>query len=289
MNKKILLVGAGGQLGGELITSCPDGFEILAMAHGQLDITDLVNCRGAVNAVRPDWIINAAAYTNVEKAEDEPEEALRVNGDGPANLAIAAEEAGVRLLHISTDFVFDGTLRRPYQPDDQPNPLSSYGRSKLAGEKAVQKVLGSDALIIRTSWLYSLNGKNFMNTILRLLREQSVLRIVADQAGAPTSTISLAAAIFAALASDCRGLHHWSDGGVTTWHEFACEIQNQALARQIIKEQKEIQPISSSEFKCKAIRPAWSVLDKTSFIALTGMIPASWQDMLGKTLSQKIT
>lgn len=289
MNKKILLTGADGQLGSQLLSSCPDGFEILAMTHWQLDISDQASCRSAVTTFKPDWIINAAAYTNVEKAEDEPELALRVNSDGPTNLAIAAEEAGARLLHISTDFVFDGTIRRPYRPDDQTNPLSSYGRSKLAGENAVQNTLGSDALIIRTAWLYSANGKNFMNTVLRLLREQPMLRIVADQSGTPTSAMSLASAVFGAIISDCRGLYHWSDDGVATWYEFASEIQRQALALQLISEQKEIQPISSSEFKCKAARPVWSVLDKTSFTDATGLKPEPWQYLLEKTLRQKLS
>lgn len=288
MNTRILLTGSHGQLGCAMIAGCPTGFEIIPAGHDQLDITDRQSCMQHVVRVKPDWIVNAAAYTNVEKAEDEPDLAMRVNRDGPANLAAAASECGARLVHISTDFVFDGQLRRPYRPDDATAPLSSYGRSKLAGEMAVLESGAADSLVIRTSWLYNADGKNFVNTILRLLREQPMLRIVGDQTGTPTSAVTLAEAVFAAIRSRAAGLHHWTDAGQTTWHGFACEIQRQAQALGILAGQKEILAISSSEFRCKAARPAWSVLDKGSFTAATGLKPRPWQEMLERVLAKKM-
>lgn len=284
---KLLLTGANGQLGHEIIARCPSTCSIVALPHEVLDISDSKSCDDAVRVCKPDWVINAAAYTNVEKAEDEPEIAMRINRDGPLNLARAVQRAGARLLHISSDFVFDGLQHRPYLPEDATNPLSVYGKSKLAGEKAVLSVLGNDALIMRTSWLYSAAGKNFLNTTLGLLRDQPFLQIVSDQTGSPTSAVSLTKAVFSAIAADARGIFHWSDDGTATWYDFACEIQKQALALQLVNEKKEIRPVSSSELKCKAVRPPWSVLDKASFIAATGLMPQAWQTMLEKTLIER--
>ena len=227
--QRILLTGAGGQLGRQLQIDCPENFELLAIPHSELDITDTGSCLKTLSEIRVDWVINAAAYTDVERAESEPEQALRINAEGARNLAQAAHLTDARLLHLSTDFVFDGNVRRPYQPDDMTNPLSSYGRSKLAGELAIREILGNDALIIRTSWLYGPTGRNFLMTIMRLLRERPVLRIVADQTGTPTSVLSLSAAIYAAIKADLQGIHHWSDAGETTWYGFTCAIQQQAL------------------------------------------------------------
>ncbi len=188
------------------------------------------------------------------------------------------------LLHISTDFVFDGKLRRPYRPEDLPNPLSSYGRSKLAGEQAVLSVLGNEALIIRTSWLYGAVGKNFLNTILRLLREKDFLNVVNDQFGSPTSVMSLTSAIYAAIRADVQGLHHWCDEGVISWHGFAKAIQHEALDLGMLIKFKEINPVPGSEYKTKAVRPAWSALDCSTLCEAIKFKTTPWLECLKLTL-----
>lgn len=283
---KILLTGADGQLGRELIRRCPEGCFLTPMSRSALDITDSAACTRALRDCSPDWVINAAAYTNVEQAEDEAETAMRVNGDGPFHLANAVRKSGARLLHISTDFVFDGKLRRPYRPDDLTNPLSSYGRSKLAGEQAVLSVLGHDALIIRTSWLYSAVGKNFLNTILRLLREKDSLNVVNDQFGSPTSVMSLVSAIYASVKADVKGLHHWCDEGIVSWHGFARAIQHEALNLGMLIKFKEINPVPGSEYKTKAVRPAWSALDCSTLCEAIKYRTNPWLDCLKLTLQQ---
>lgn len=284
---KILLTGANGQLGQEMLNRCPSDIKIEATDYKELDITSIEACREYVSKIKPDRIVNAAAYTNVEQAEDEPEKAMLLNRDGAANLASVSKEAGIRFLHISTDFVFSGKNSRPYSPDDRPEPLSVYGHTKLAGEEAVKSILGKDALIIRTAWLYSRDGKNFVNTIIRLLKEQPFLKVIHNQHGTPTSTVSLTDAIYAAIEADARGTHHWTDAGETTWFDFACEIQKQALKYGIIKEEKEIKPVTSDEFKTKALRPTYSVLDKSSFISETGFSPRPWQELLEENMKSK--
>ncbi|MBU1107589.1 MAG: dTDP-4-dehydrorhamnose reductase [Candidatus Riflebacteria bacterium] len=278
--RRILLTGSGGQLGCQLQINCPDEFELLARSHSELDITDADSCRKTLQKVRPDWVINAAAYTDVERAETEPEQAMRINAQGARNLAQAALAIGARLLHISTDFVFDGRLRRPYRPADTPNPMSSYGRSKLAGELVIREAFGADALILRTSWLYGPTGRNFLTTIMCLLREQPVLRIVADQIGTPTSVLSLSGAIYAAIKADVRGIYHWSDAGETSWYDFACAIQHEAMQIGLLIQPRIIEPISTADFPSKAHRPEWSVLDKSSFTAVTSFDPRPWQQEL---------
>lgn len=283
---KILLTGANGQLGQELIRSCPEHVELIAMPRSSLDIVDSAACLRVMAELRPDWVINSAAYTNVEKAEDEPELAMRINGDGPFNLANAARKTGARLCHVSTDFVFDGKLRRPYRPDDPTKPLSSYGRSKLAGETGVMSVLGNDALVIRTSWLYSAGGKNFVTTMLRLLQEKEYLNVVNDQFGSPTCVMSLTSTIFAAINAQVGGLHHWCDDGVISWHTFAKAIQQQALELGMLIKFKEINPVAASEYKTQAQRPAWSALDCSSLCEAIHYKTTPWQECLRLTLKQ---
>jgi dTDP-4-dehydrorhamnose reductase len=281
-----MLTGAGGQLGQELLRVCPADYLLRALSHGELDIADSSACERMVAEVKPDLIINAAAYTNVEKAEDDAETAMQVNASGPFNLANAARKASVKLLHISTDFVFDGKKRSPYKPDDSTAPLNSYGKSKLAGEQAILSVLGHQALIIRTSWLYGPAGKNFLTTILRLLRQKDELSVVNDQFGSPTSVISLAPAIFAAVKAGLTGVHHWCDGGVTSWHGFARAIQHQALEQRLLAKFVEISPIAARDYPGQAVRPAWSALDCSSMSQALRLKQIPWNESLVFTMKR---
>jgi dTDP-4-dehydrorhamnose reductase len=280
MKKKILIAGAGGQLGSELQTSAPEWALVMPYSELQLDITDQSACLHEIKDQKPDWIINAAAYTNVDKAETEVELARRVNKDGAENLARAARSVGAGLIHISTDFVFSGDIDRLYNEEDEPAPLNVYGETKLAGEQQVQNLLFERAVIIRTSWLYSARGKNFLKTILRLLKENSVLTIVSDQVGVPTSVRSLSHVIYRAAELDLNGLFHWCDAGQCSWYDFACEIQAQALELGLLKEEKEIKPILTSDFPAKARRPARSAMNQHKLAAATGVDPLPWQNEL---------
>jgi dTDP-4-dehydrorhamnose reductase len=284
--KKILLAGATGQLGLELQNTAPSWAKIEAYDETRLDITRVQACAKEVQSVKPDWIINAAAYTDVEKAESDIETALRVNRDGTANLAQAARNIGAGLLHVSTDFVFSGQGREPLDELSQTGPLNLYGSSKLAGEELMQSILFARAVIIRTSWLYSPRGKNFVKTILRLLHEKPYLTIIEDQVGVPTSTRSLAHVIFRAVELELNGLYHWCDAGYCSWYQFACEIQAQALELGLLKEEKEIRPIAAADFPAKAVRPAWSVMNQSKLAAATRVDPLPWQNELRLVLQK---
>jgi dTDP-4-dehydrorhamnose reductase len=243
-NARIVLTGAGGQFGQTLVACWPDSllsqYELIPLMRGDLDIADAAAVHSTLDALQPALIINAAAYTAVDKAESEAEAAFAINERGVANLAAAST---CPLIHLSTDFVFDGAASTPYAENAATAPLSVYGKSKLAGEKALlaQK---PDAMIIRTSWLYSEYGTNFVKTMLRLMSERDALSIVNDQIGSPTSTHSLAAVVCsaastrldsAAMPKEPTGIFHWSDGASITWFDFALEIQTQALALGLLK------------------------------------------------------
>lgn len=283
---KVLITGANGQAGHELCRSAPNHVELLCLDRNRLDIGDGVAVERMLRAERPALIINAAAYTAVDKAETEREQAFAVNATGAANLAEAAAEIGARLLHISTDFVFDGSKSSPYRADDRTNPLSVYGASKLAGELSVQERCPG-TLIVRTAWLYSAHGHNFVKTILRLLGEREQLTVVADQVGTPTWAGSLAAAIWAAAARPkLRGIYHWSDAGVASWYDFALAIQEEALQLGLLTKAIPIKPITTSDYPTPARRPPYSVLDKTSAwrdFAITGR---HWRVALRKMLKE---
>jgi len=266
--KTVLVVGAHGQLGQELQRTAAADVECVPLTRAQLDITDAMSVSGALADIAPRLIVNAAAYTAVDKAESEPEAARRGNAEGPGTLAQACAERGIRLIHISTDFVFDGTSSRPYTPEAATAPLGEYGRSKLAGEQAVQSVQ-PDALILRTGWVYSRFGNNFVKTMLRLMGEREELAVVADQVGTPTWAHGLAEAVWAAAARpQLSGIYHWSDAGVCSWYDFAVAINEEALALDLLSRPVVIRPIPAAEYPTPAQRPAYSVLDKTS----------SWRD-----------
>jgi dTDP-4-dehydrorhamnose reductase len=293
----ILLTGANGQVGWELSNRGGQrGLQILALDRSDLDITDPVSVRREVNRSGVSMVVNAAGYTAVDQAESEPELAFAVNRDGPACLASACGKAGIPLVHISTDFVFDGQKQDPYLETDQVSPLNVYGKSKAAGEVAVREYL-PEHVILRTSWVYGAHGHNFVKTMLRLACEKEVVRVVADQRGCPTYTADLADTILmiAAQLQEGRqitwGTYHYCGKGVTTWHGFAEAILN--LAKEHIQlKVKRIEAITTAEHPTSAKRPANSALDCSLFESKFGFPPIPWNEsltrMLHKVLSKEI-
>lgn len=282
---KTLIVGAGGQLGRELQLSCPQGVDVIAATRSDLDITHQEAVLAYVADHHPALIINAAAYTAVDGAESKPDLAVAINAEGPGYLARAAERIGARLLQVSTDFVFDGTAAAPYSPRSEPRPLGAYGHSKLAGECRVREILPTQSLVLRTAWVYSRFGQNFVKTMLRLMAERDSLRVVNDQVGAPTWAAGLAATLWSLMEHpEAHGNYHWTDGGRCSWYEFACEIQARALALGLLEREIDIEPIPTSEYPTPAERPAFSVLDLEATEALLGRRTLAWQDQLQSML-----
>ncbi len=276
---KVLLTGASGMLGQELSKCLSERHELTAYDHAALDILSFEKLIQVVSADRPDVIVNAAAYTRVDQAEDEFEKAYLVNGVGVYNLARVSERYGVRLCHISTDYVFRGDKHTPYLPFDRTDPINAYGRSKLAGEEFIRMRM-REYFIIRTSWLYGLGGNNFVKTILRLLDEREEVRVVSDQIGSPTWTGTLARAVSDIIETDAYGIHHVTDrteNGIS-WYEFALEIGRFA------GKGDRIRPIPSSEFPTRAVRPAYSVLDTSFTEVVTGISLPDWRDSLSNFL-----
>ncbi|MEW6446128.1 MAG: dTDP-4-dehydrorhamnose reductase [Pseudomonadota bacterium] len=281
MTPRVLLTGAHGQLGWELQRSRPAHIELHAHDADTLDITDAEAVRAMIEAVKPTWIINAAAYTAVDKAESDTPAAHAVNAEGPRLLAEAARAAGARMAQISTDFVFNGGQGRPYLPDDATAPLGVYGATKLNGERAVRETLGAHALVLRTAWVYSTHGHNFVKTMLRLMRERDQLGVVADQIGSPTWAHGLAQTLWQAVRTGLGGVHHWTDAGVASWYDFACAIHDEARALGLLERDTAIRPIRTQDYPTPAARPSYSVLDKTStWQALSIDAPAHWRTQL---------
>lgn len=272
---KAIITGAGGQLGRALLATAPVGYEVIGLDRTTLDIGDAAAVAGSIRQHAPALIINAAAYTAVDHAESDEAQAARINTDGPGHLARAATDIGARLVHISTDFVFDGTSARPYRPDDTTVPLSVYGRTKRDGELATLAA-NPDALIIRTAWVYAAGGRNFMETMLRLMAERDMLSVVADQIGTPTHAVSLATAIWTLARTDARGILHWTDAGTASWYDFAVAIHEEAIAAALPMRAQAVLPISSTEYPTPARRPGFSLLDKSDAWAITG-IPRHWR------------
>lgn len=285
---KVLVTGASGQLGRALATSIPTGVRLLAVTRAELDIGDLASVQRCVKEFQPDLIINAAAYTLVDKAESEVAAAEHGNVEGPRSLALAARELpGTRLIHVSTDFVFDGSQSSPYPPDNRPAPLGVYGKTKLAGEQAVSEVLGSRALIVRTAWVYDAHGKNFLRTMLRLMKERGAVRVVADQVGTPTCSHSLAQALWLfARRPELSGVYHWTDAGVASWYDFAVAIAEEAVAHGLLASLPQVVPIATHEYPTPVRRPAYSVLDKSATHAALGVPPVHWRVRLREVMAQ---
>ena len=253
--------------------------------HAQLDIVDRGALASELATSKADWIVNAAAYTAVDLAEDEAAKAIAVNDSAVASLVQTSASAGSKLLHLSTDFVFDGGSRRAYLPLDPTNPLSVYGVSKLGGERHV--IAGGTGIVLRTSWVYAAQGKNFVLTMVRLMREKEQISVVCDQIGAPTWAASAAAAIWGLIDAEAApGIYHWTDLGVASWYDFAVAIQDEALARGLLSRAIPILPIYSSEYPTKAQRPPFSVLDSASTRLLLKLPATHWRHNLRMMLDE---
>ena len=271
---RILITGANGQLGHDLVQALA-GEALHTYDHQALDIVDAAVVEETVSRIRPDWIINAAAFNDVDGAEKNESTAFAVNADGPEHLATAAARAGARLIHVSTDYVFDGRKGRPYDENDAPNPLSVYARSKREGERRVL-ASGAPACVLRTAWLYGRHGKNFVKAIQGAAARGGPLKVVADQVGSPTSTADLAAAIAALMRTPAAGLYHVVNAGACSRLEFA---------RAIVGDQVEVLPITTAEAARPAPRPQNSALTSVRW-ASTGLAPLrGWRDALEAYLS----
>lgn len=282
-----VLITGNGQLAQELRLRLPAGVEAVVLSRQQLDIADADRVAAVMVEHRPTLIVNAAAYTAVDRAESEPQQAHAVNAEGPAHLARAALDVGARLIHVSTDFVFSGEGQsQPYQPGDSTGPSGVYGASKLAGEQAVQAILGEQAVIVRTAWVYSRFGQNFVKTMQRLMAEREQLGVVADQVGTPTWAGGLAEALWRlADKPDVRGILHWTDAGVASWYDFAVAIQEEALALGLLEKAIPLRPIRTADYPTPARRPAWSVLDKTDTWAALQHAAPHWRVALRRMLA----
>ena len=286
---KLLMLGAGGQVGRELCRlAWPAGYGITAFDRDGIDIADREQVFAAVARERPDIVINAAAYTAVDRAESEPDIAWASNCSGPANLAAACDDALIPLIHLSTDYVFDGTKSGPYGEDDPVKPLGVYGKSKEAGDQAVRGALAHH-VILRTAWVYSAHGQNFVKTMLRLGAERPVLRVVADQTGSPTSAADIAAAIAGvvrrlAAGGAQWGTYHFAGAGAVTWHGFAEAIFE--LAAPWRGPPPLVEAIATAEYPTPARRPANSVLDCRRIGEAFGIVPRPWREALAEVIRE---
>ena len=284
---KVVITGANGQVGRALLKSVPAHVDAIGLSHRELDIGDVQGVMGSIQSQRPDLIINAGAYTAVDKAESEPELAERANSTGPHNLAAAARATGARLLHLSTDFVFDGTASKPYGADAPTNPQSTYGRTKRGGEEAVQRTLADKSVVLRTAWVYAAEGNNFVRTMLRLMAAKGAVRVVADQIGTPTAAHSLAEVIWAfAARPDVSGTYHWTDAGVASWYDFAVAIAEESAAIGLLPAGVRVDAIATEEYPTPAKRPAYSVLDKRSLLAKLSVPARHWRSNLRTVLRE---
>ncbi|MBC52815.1 MAG: dTDP-4-dehydrorhamnose reductase [Gammaproteobacteria bacterium] len=278
MSQKIVLLGANGQLGLTLTRHFKTlDHDLIALDRAALDISDETALRKKLGELAPDIIINAAAYTAVDQAETDDLDARAANAAGPKHLARWVKENNRWLLHISTDFVFSGRSHRPYTPDDQTDPLSIYGRTKLEGELHVRYLARDHSLVLRTSWVYSPYGHNFLKTMLRLMAEKESLNVVDDQIGTPTSTLGLARCVAAAVEKRPTGILHWTDAGLASWYDFAVAIQDEAITQGLLTRAIPINPIPTSAYPTPARRPSFSVLDKADTIAALGCHPQHWR------------
>lgn len=288
MNQKktVLITGAGGQLGYELQRTAPENISLLAATRDQLDISDAVSVNAYVKQHKPAAIINAAAYTAVDKAEEEQDLAAAINATGAKNLAQAAADHEIKLLQVSTDFVFPGDAYSPISPGSKCAPQGYYGQSKLDGELAIQKILGDKAYIVRTAWLYSAHGNNFVKTMLRLMSDRAELGVIADQIGTPTWAHGLAESLWQALEVDAVGLHHWTDAGVASWYDFAQAIMEEGEALGLLDKQIKLKPLTTADYPTPASRPAYSILDKTQTWAALGVAGEHWRVALRKMMNE---
>jgi dTDP-4-dehydrorhamnose reductase len=278
----ILIFGETGQLAKSLRDTQPDNLQVTYLSRTGCDLSDSNQINAALEQHNPDFIINAAAYTAVDQAEAEPELADAINADAPRAMAEWAASHGAKLLHISTDFVFNGQSNTPYKPTDPTSPLGQYGQSKLAGELAIEEAAPEQAMIIRTAWVYSEHGNNFVKTMLRLMQERDELSVVNDQRGTPTYARGLATLVWRIVTQGLftAGTYHWTDKGEITWYEFASAIQQEAAGMGLLQQKVPIKPITTDEYPTPAARPAYSVLDCSDLSTVTDIEPTPWRDNL---------
>jgi dTDP-4-dehydrorhamnose reductase len=296
---KVLLTGREGQLGTALQTSLPEGITLIATGRSELDLGDPAACRRAVGDHRPDWVLNAGAYTAVDRAESEADRAMAINGGAPQAFAEALAETGGRLLQVSTDFVFNGAQGSPYRPDHPLQPLGVYGATKAAGETAALALPG--ARVLRTSWVYGPVGKNFCLTMLRLHAAKAAagetLGVVADQVGCPTATHTLAAACWRSIGADSAGaladtsaaiegprILHWSDAGAASWYDFAVAIGELGVEAGLLERAAVVRPLTTADYPTPAQRPSYSLLDCSSSRLALALDPVHWGAALAEVL-----
>ncbi len=282
---KAIIVGAHGQLGRELARQVPADVLGIGLGRAELDITDPVAVRAMLDRYQPDLVINAAAYTAVDRAESEEAHAFAINAAGVRNLAEAAEERAAHLLHVSTDFVFDGSSNRAYRPGDSRNPLSVYGRSKAAGEDAISP----SGTVVRTSWVYGAGSANFVTTMLRLMAERGEVRVVADQIGAPSRVTGLAEVIWRLAQARQTGVWHHSDAGVASWYDFAVAIAEEGVAAGVLATMPSVVPVTSAEFPTAAQRPGFSLLDSALTREALGLSALHWRTNLRHMLQMDLS
>ncbi len=270
----MIVTGSRGMLGTDVVNLFQEQYEVLGCDLHNCDILQNEAFEQVVASFRPEVIIHTAAYTNVDKAESDEEAAFRLNAMGTKHVAAAANTYHAKLVHISTDYVFDGTSARPYTEEDIPHPMGVYGRTKLQAEQEVQRI-SQDFLIVRIAWLYGRHGKNFVSAILQRAQEEGALQVVHDQTGSPTYTQDVARGILALLAHSVSGIVHLTNSGQCTWYDFAKTILEYAGMPQVT-----IQAISAAELRRPAPRPGFSVLDTSKFTAITGQKVRDWQEGL---------
>lgn len=272
--ERVLVLGAKGMVGTELMAVPSSHFEVIGLGREELDITAEPEILRTTKKIRPGVVIHAAAYTDVDGCETNPDRAFHVNGEGTRHVARACREIGAKLVYISTDYVFDGEGSRPYREQDPVNPLSVYGKSKLEGERHVQRLL-EEFTIVRTEWLFGKGGKNFVTTVLSQAREKTPLHIVQDHIGSPTYAVDLSTAIFRLVAKGCRGIFHITNSASCSWYSFAREIIRLAEIPDV-----EITPVDWAFLKRPAPRPRYSVLDCERLRVETGLMMRSWKEAL---------
>ena len=268
---KILLLGHKGMLGHDLLLKLNMGDKVVGLDKEEIDIVSASECNGAIKEIEPDIVINAAAYTNVDGCETSKDECFAVNAEAVKNIADACRDKNIRIIHFSTDYVFDGKANQPYKEDHLCNPINTYGASKMAGERYLQS-LSDNYLLIRTAWLYGVSGKNFVQTILEKVKTTNKLTIVDDQTGSPTYTKDLAAAVDLLIKQNAKGIFHITNRGSCSWFQFAVKILQEAGIHDI-----DVTPIKSDQLQRPAKRPAYSVLSMQKFIQTTGKTMQPWQ------------
>lgn len=278
---KVLVTGVKGQLGYDVVNELTKrGHESVGVDIDEMDITDGEACRRVITEAAPDAVIHCAAYTAVDAAEDNEDLCRRVNADGTRNIALVCRDLDIKMVYISTDYVFDGQGTRPWEPDDARDPLNVYGVTKCEGEMAVEELV-KKFFIVRIAWVFGVNGKNFIKTMLRLGQERGAVSVVDDQIGSPTYTYDLARLLVDMTESEHYGRYHATNEGFCSWYEFACEIFKQAGMAEV-----KVTPVDSSQFPAKAKRPMNSRMDKSK-LAANGFEPLpAWQDALGRYLKE---